>query len=95
MGKFCMAKVVQVAWGQNRHTDSSATLASAMTEDIPWIIKVELIIEPSKNTITDVSVVRIRVTTVSAVEPCWMDLIVDFLAEDCMLDDEKEASRVR
>ena len=95
MGKFCMAKVVQVAWGQNRHTDSSATLASAMTEDIPWIIKVELIIEPSKNTITDVSVVRIRVTTVSVVEPCWMDPIVDFLAEDCMLDDEKEASRVR
>ena len=95
MGKFCMAKVVQVAWGQNRHTDSSATLASAITEDIPWIIKVEFIIVPSKNTITDVSVVRIRVTTVSAVEPCWMDPIVDFLAEDCMLDDEKEASRVR
>ena len=55
----------------------------------------ELIIEPSKNTITDVSVVGIRVTTVSAIEPCWMDPIVDFLAKDCMLDDEKEASRVR
>ena len=84
-----------MAWGQNRHTDSSATLASAMTEDIPWIIKVELIIEPSKNTITDVSVVGINVTIVSTAESCWMDSIVDFLAKDCIPDDEKEASRVR
>ena len=34
MGKFCTAKVVQVARGQNRHTDSLATLVSAMTEDV-------------------------------------------------------------
>ena len=34
MGKFCTAKVVQVARGQNRHADSLATLVSAMTEDV-------------------------------------------------------------
>ena len=33
-GKFCIAKVVQVARGQNRHADSLATLVSAMTEDV-------------------------------------------------------------
>ena len=73
MGKFCIVKVVQVAQGQNRHADSLAMLASAMIEDVPWIIKVELITEPSINTITDVGVAGISITTVSTAEPCWMD----------------------
>ena len=55
----------------------------------------ELITEPCITTVTDVGVARISVTAVSIAEPCWMDSIVDFLAKDCMLDDEKEASRVR
>ena len=66
-----------------------------MTEDVPWIIKVELITEPSINIVTDVGVARISVITVSTVEPCWMDWIVDFLAEYRIPDDEKEASKVR
>ena len=94
MGKFCVAKVVQVARGQNRHADSLATLASPMTEDIPRIIKVELITKPSINTVTDVGVAGISVTAVSIAKPCWMDSIVDFLVEDRILNDEKEASRV-
>ena len=73
-----------MARGQNRHVDSLATLASAMTEDVPRIIKVELISEPSINTVSDVSVARISVTAVTIAEPCWMDPIVDFLAEDCI-----------
>ena len=59
-----------MAWGQNRHTDSLATLALAITEDVPQIIKVELIMEPSINTATSVSVARINVTAVSTTEPC-------------------------
>ena len=82
MGKFRTAKVVQVAWGQNRHADSLATLASAMNEDVPWIIKVELIMELSINTVTNVGVAGIGVTAVLIPEPCWMDPIIDFLAED-------------
>ena len=69
MGKFCVAKVVQVARGQNRRADSLATLASTMTEDVPRIIKVELIMEPSINTVTDVGVAGISVTAVSIAEP--------------------------
>ena len=94
MDKFSIAKVVQVALGQNRHADSLATLASTMTKDVPRIIKVELIIELSINTITDVGIVGISATIVSTIEPCWMDSIIDFLAEDCIPDDEKEASKV-
>ena len=95
MGKFSTAKVIQVSRGQNRHADSLATLAYAMTEDIPRVIKVDLITEPSINTMTDVGIARICVTTVSTIELCWMDSIVDFLAEDRIPDDEKEASKIR
>ena len=46
-----------MAQGQNRHTDSLATLASSMTEDVPWIIKVELLVEPSISATIGVTVV--------------------------------------
>ena len=84
-----------MAWGQNRHADSLATLASTMNKDVPWIIKVELITEPSINTVTNVGVAGISVTAVLTAEPCWMDPIINFLAEDRIPDDEKWASKVR
>ena len=59
-----------------------------MTEDVPWIIKMELIAKLSINA-------AIGVVVVSASGPCWMDPIIDFLVEDRVLDDEKEASRIR
>ena len=65
-----------------------------MIEDVTQIIKVELITESSISTVTDVGVTGIGVTTVSIAEPCWMDPIIDFLVEDRILDDEKEASKV-
>ena len=83
-----------MARGKNRHADSLATLALAMTEDVPRISKVELITKPSVNTITDVGVVGISITTVSIAKPCWMNPIVDFLVEDRIPDDEKDASKV-
>ena len=59
-----------------------------MTEEVPQIIKVELMAEPSINAVVGVSVIAMS-------EPCWMDPIIDFLAEDRVPDDEKEASRIR
>ena len=94
IGKFRTAKLTQVARGQNRHTDPLTTLASAMTDNIPRLIKVELITKPNVNTVTNVGVTRVGVTVISTSEPCWMDLIIDFLAEDRVSDDEKEANRV-
>ena len=67
-----------------------ATLALAMTEDVPQIIKVELITEPSIKTIMDVGIVRISVTAISIAELCLMDSIFDFLVEDLIPDDEKD-----
>ena len=89
MGKLCTTKVNQVARGQNRHADSLATLASTMIENVPQLIEVEVISEPSINTTTDVGLVGVGVTAILTTEPCWMDLIIDFLVEDRVPDDEK------
>ena len=52
------------------------------------MIKVELIAQLSIDAMIGVAVV-------SAPRPCWMDPIINFLAEDQVLDDEKEANMVR
>ena len=36
---------------------------------------------------------RVEVAMVSVANPCWMNPIIDFLAEDKVPDDEKEAKR--
>ena len=51
------------------------------------MIKVELIAELSINTAIGVSMVVMS-------ELCWMDLIINFLAKDRVLNDEKEVDRV-
>lgn len=88
MNQFLKARVVQAARGQNRHADSLAILVSSLTEEVPQLIKVKLVPEPSINVKIDVLVVAIS-------EPCWMDSITDFLAEDRVPTDKKEADRVR
>ena len=59
-----------------------------MTEDVPRIIKVELIAQLSIYT-------AIGVAVVSTSEPCWMDPIMNYLTKDQVPDDEKEANWVR
>ena len=92
--KFCMANVTQVARGRNRHADSLATLASAMMEDIPQLIKVELITKPSICTMAE-GATRVDMAAMTTTESCWMDPIIKFLVENRVLDDESEANKVR
>ena len=82
MDKFGTAKVAQVGRAQNRHADSLATLASSMIEEVPWLIKVELIAEPSIDVADNVGIAGVDVVVISATRPCWMDPIIDILAED-------------
>ena len=77
-----MVKVAQVGRAQNRHADSLATLASSMTEEVPRIIKVELIREPSISMADNAITVGVDVAMISATRSCWMDPIIDFLVED-------------
>lgn len=88
MDRFLSVRVVPVAKRQNRHADSLVTLASSSTEEIPRLIKVELVVKPNINT-------RVGVSLVTIVEPCWLDLIIDILAEDQVPTDEKEVEKVR
>ena len=59
-----------------------------MTEKVPRIIKIELVMEPSINAMVGILVVAMS-------KPCWMDPIIDFLAKDRVPNDEKEDRRVR
>lgn len=76
-----------MARGQNRHADSLTTLPSSLTEEVPRLIKVELVPELSID-------VKVEVSVVAMSEPCWMDSIIDFLVEDRVPIDKKEADRV-
>ena len=58
-----------------------------MTEEVPRLIKVELVAKPSVNAAVGVSVVVVS-------ELCWMDPIIDFLAENRVSDVENEAGKV-
>ena len=79
---------------QNRHVDSLATLASLMTEEVPQLIKVELIRVPSISITDNTIMAGVDVTMISATRPCWMDPIIDFLAKDRVSNDEKEAKKI-
>ena len=95
MSNFCTVKVIQVACAQNRHVDSLAMLASLIADEIPRLIKMELIPEPSIMVAGDAGVARVEVIAIETFGPCWMNPIIDFLAEDRTLDNEKETNKIR
>ena len=94
MAKFSTTSVTQVARGKNRHADSLAMLASTMTEDIPRQIKVELVGEPSISATADWAT-KVDVVAITTARSCWMDPIIEFLAEDRIPNDESEANKIR
>ena len=53
-----------------------------MTEEVPRLIKVELIVKPSISVADNVNTAEVDVAMISMTGPCWMDPIIDFLAED-------------
>ena len=71
-------RLVQISQGQNRLADSLATIASSLTNEVPQLIRVEVV----------------NVSTIMVSEPCWMDPIIEFLANDCIPNDEKEVERI-
>ena len=64
-----------------------------MIEEVPRLIKGELIVEPSISVANNVNTAGVDVAMISATEPCSMDQIIDFLAEDRVPDDENWAKR--
>ncbi|XP_023871659.1 uncharacterized protein LOC111984266 [Quercus suber] len=76
------------SWLVNKHADSLATLASTLADEIPQLIKVEVVQEPSID-------LKVNISVISLLEPSWMDPIIEFLAEDRLPSESKEANRVR
>ena len=66
-----------------------------MIEEVPRLIKVELIREPSISMVDNAITAGVDVIMISAIRPCWMDPIINFLAEDRVPDDVKEAKKIR
>ena len=79
ISNFCTVKVIQVARAQKKHVESLATLALSIAEEIPRLIRVELVPEPSIKVAGDEGAARVEVTTL---EPSWMNLIIDFLTDN-------------
>lgn len=88
MSKFQNMRLVQISRGQNRHANSLATLASSLTNEVSQLIKVEVVKEPSIDP-------KVNVLAIIVSKPCWMDPIVEFLAENHLLSESKEADKVR
>ena len=68
--------------------DSLVTLASSLTEEVRRLIKVEIV----KGSSIDI---KVNISIVMVSEPCWMDPIIEFLAEDHVPNDEKEVKKTQ
>ena len=55
----------------------------------------KLVPEPRIKVAGDAGTARVEVTAIMTLGPCWMNPIIDFLAEDRASDDEKEANKSR
>ena len=55
----------------------------------------ELVPEPSIKVAGNEGAARVEVTAVTTLGPSWMDPIINFLVDDRIPDDEKEANKVR
>jgi len=88
MSMFQKIKIILITRGQNKHADSLATLASTLADEIPRLIKVEVVQEPSIDP-------KVNISAISLPKPSWMDLIIEFLVEDHLPSESKEADKVR
>lgn len=59
-----------------------------------WLWKV--FVDGASSAIGEPSIdTKVNISTISVFEPCWMDSIVEFLADDRLPSEAKEAEKVR
>ena len=87
--RFESFNLSQVPRSRITHTDSLTTLATSLTQSLPWVILVEDLCKPTELRENVVHVHQIRVS------PSWMDSIVLFLKEDILPKNKSEADKVR
>ena len=86
--KFVLVQVRHVPRAENSRVDTLAKLATALQEDLSRLTLVEHLAEPS------IDLNGMEVSPVMS-EPSWMDPIWDYLIEELLPNDPKEASKHR
>ena len=85
--KFVLVQVKHVPRAENSRADALAKLATASQEDLGRSTPVEYLVEPS---IDPYNVVIAPVESV----PSWMDPIWDYIIDEILPDDPKEAAKI-
>ena len=83
-----LVQVKHVPRAENSRADALEKLATASQEDLSSSTPVEYLAEPAID-LCDVQVAQIRF------EPNWMDPIWDYIVDECLPDDPKEAAKIR
>ena len=86
--KFMLVQVKHVPRAENSRADALAKLAAASQEDLSSSTLVEYLAEPSID-LCDVEVAQI------GSKPNWMDPIWDYIIDERLPDDPKEAAKIR
>ena len=87
--KFESFSLLHVPRIGNTHVNSLATLATSSVQNLPRVILIEDLCQPTKEKGEVVHVHQVRVG------PSWMDPIILFLREDVLPEDKSEADKVR
>ena len=86
--KFVLVQVRHVPRAENSRADALAKLATALQEDLSRSTPVKYLAKPSID-LCDVVVAQV------GSDPRWMDPIWDYIIDGRLLDDPKEAAKVR
>ena len=86
--KFVLVQVRHIPRAENSRADALAKLATASQEDLSRSTPVEYLAEPSID-LCDVEVAQV------GSEPSWMDPIWDYIIDERLPDDPKEAAKIR
>ena len=86
--KFILVQARHIPIAENSRADTLAILATASQEDLSRLTPVEYLAEPSID-LYDEEVAPIES------KPSWMDPIWDYLIDERLLDDPKEAFKIR
>ena len=86
--KLVLVQVRHVPRAENSRADALVKLATALQEDLSRLTLVEYLAEPS------IYLCDVEVSQVGS-EPSWMDPIWDYIINERLPDDPKEAAKIR
>ena len=86
--KFIWVQIKHVPRAENTRANALAKLATTSQEDLDRLVSFEHLLEPSVNIDNE------EVSPIIS-EPSWMDPIWDYLADEILPSDPKEASKLR